>query len=105
MELDGSPVGVTVVCPRIINTPIVRPSPASVGPSITHEQLDRLAAYYRTNGALPRVVAEAIVEAVRTRRALVLVGPYAKTIYHLRRLSRTLLRRILIADSKKMGWI
>lgn len=56
MELDGSPVGVTVVCPGIINTPIVRPSPASVGPSITHEQLDRLAAYHRTNGALPCVV-------------------------------------------------
>lgn len=105
MELDGSAVGITVVCPGIINTPIVRPSSSSVGPSITQEQLDRLASYYRTKGAHPRAVAEAIVDAVRTGRALVLVGPYARTIYHLRRLSRTLLRRILIADSKKMGWI
>ncbi|RKE39433.1 short-subunit dehydrogenase [Paraburkholderia sp. BL23I1N1] len=105
MELAGSEVRVTVVCPGIINTPIAHASSANVGKSITREQLDRLAEFYRTKGAHPRVVGEAIVDAVLSDRGLVLVGPFARLIYNLRRVSRSLLFRVLIADSRKMGWI
>jgi NAD(P)-dependent dehydrogenase (short-subunit alcohol dehydrogenase family) len=105
MELSTSRIAVTVVCPGIINTPIARPGAASVGRSITSQQLARLAAFYRDKGADPGVVADAIVDSVRTGRSLVLVGPFARLIFHLRRLSRALLMRVLIADSKRVGWI
>lgn len=105
LELSTSSVGVSVVCPGIINTPIVNPSPTNIGASITPQQLERLSHFYKTKGAHPKVVADAIVRAVQTARGLVLVGPYAALIYHLRRISRALLARVLIADSKKAGWI
>ncbi|HYA67053.1 MAG TPA: SDR family NAD(P)-dependent oxidoreductase [Burkholderiaceae bacterium] len=105
LELSNSSVGVSVVCPGIINTPIVNPSPSNVGASITFQQLARLSTFYKTKGAHPSVVADAIVRAVQTAKGLVLVGPYAALIYHMRRISRALLARILINDSKKAGWI
>ena len=49
-------------------------------------------------------MAEAIVEGVSRGRELVLVGPYAGPIYHLRRISRALVRRILLNDARKMGY-
>lgn len=104
LELAGSPVSVSVVCPGVINTPIAQFNPASVGANIRPDQVVKLAAYYKKQGAHPRVVGAAVVDAVRNGTGLVLVGPYAALIYHLRRISRTLLHKILIADSKKMGW-
>jgi short-subunit dehydrogenase len=103
-ELWDTPVTVSTVCPGIINTPIVRPSPASVGANMTEVQLQKLAAYYQVTGAAPSVVAEAIVRAVQTGKGLVLVGPYAKLAFHLKRLSRALLTRITLADASKMGY-
>ena len=105
LELEGSNVSISVVCPGIINTPIARPSPSSVGTNIRPEQLAKLSNFYAEKGAHPSVVATAVVEAVRSGHDLVLVGPYAGLIYQLRRISRKLLRKILIADSKKMGWL
>ena len=105
IELASSEVRVCVVCPGIINTPIAHAVAANVGKNITREQLDRLAEFYRVKGAHPRVVAEAIVDAVSSHRDLVLVGPFARLIYTLRRICRPLLTKVLIADSKKMGWI
>jgi short-subunit dehydrogenase len=105
LELEGSNVSISVVCPGIINTPIAQPGPGSVGSNIHPEQVAKLSQYYIEKGAHPRVVGVSVVEAVKSGRGLVLVGPYAALIYHLRRISRTLLRKILIADSKKMGWI
>ena len=105
LELVGSNVSISVICPGIINTPIARPTPSSVGSNIRPEQLTKLGHFYAEKGADPKLVADAVVNAVKTDRGLVLVGPYAALIYHLRRVSRGLLRSILIADSKKMGWI
>ncbi|MGO4394421.1 hypothetical protein AB4Z46_23955 [Variovorax sp. M-6] len=50
------------------------------------------------------VAADAIVDAVRSGQEFVLVGPFAKPLYHLRRLSRSLLRRVLLIDARKMGY-
>ena len=104
LELEGSNVSVSVVCPGIINTPIARPDAANVGSNIHPQQLTTLSTYYAEKGAHPSVVGMAVVNAVQRHRGLVLVGPYAALIYHLRRVSRGLLRRILMADAKKMGW-
>ena len=105
LELSNTQVKVTVVCPGIINTPIANPGPSGVGSNIRPDQVIKLAEYYRAKGAHPSVVASAVVDAVRKNRGMVLVGPYAALIYHLRRVSRALLYKILLADSKKMGWI
>lgn len=105
LELEGTEVSVSVVCPGIINTPIAHLKPGGVGSNIRPEQVTMLGQYYAKNGAHPSVVGASVLEAVQSGRGMVLVGPYAALIYHLRRISRGLLRKILIADSKKMGWI
>jgi NAD(P)-dependent dehydrogenase (short-subunit alcohol dehydrogenase family) len=104
MELSGSSVGVSVICPGIINTPIARPGTANVGKNVTHAQLERLAAFYQGKGAHPRVVGESIVDAVQTGKGLVLVGPIARLVYNLRRISRALLMKAMLAESRKV-WV
>jgi short-subunit dehydrogenase len=104
MELSDTTVGVTIVCPGIINTDITQRT-NNVSASITDTQLGRLQDYYVRNGILPDVVGEAIVDAVRARRDLLMVGPYAKLTFYVKRLSRRLLRKLIIQDSKKMGFI
>ena len=104
LELAESSVSVSVVCPGIINTPIAQFNAASVGANIRPDQVLKLGDFYRKSGAHPSVVGAAVVDAVRKGTGLVLVGPYAALIYHLRRISRSLLHKILIAESKKMGW-
>jgi len=104
MELTDTEVGVTAICPGIINTPITN-AKGAVSEAITDEQIDRLRAYYDANGVSPDVVAEAIVNAARTGRPLVLVGPYAKPMYHLKRISRKLVRSITISDARKNGYL
>ncbi|WP_248295277.1 SDR family NAD(P)-dependent oxidoreductase [Paraburkholderia sp. UYCP14C] len=104
MELADTEVGVTAVCPGIINTPITTAAGA-ISSAISLAQADKLRAYYETNGASPDVVAQAIVDAVRSGRSLVLVGPYAKRMYHLKRLSRALTKALTISDARKNGYL
>ncbi|MGJ7512063.1 SDR family NAD(P)-dependent oxidoreductase [Variovorax sp. GT1P44] len=103
LRLRNSRVGLTVVCPGIINTAITH-NANNVSPSIDAAQLAKLQAYYEAKGVHADVVAHAIVDAVRSGRELVLVGPFARPLYHLRRLSRSLLRRVLLIDARKMGY-
>jgi len=104
LELADTEVGVTIVCPGIIDTPITASS-SSVSPSVPAEQLARLRNYYRANGASPDVVAEAIVDGVQRGRPLVLVGPKARSAYHMKRVSRSLVRRLSLADARKVGFL
>jgi len=104
MELSDTQVGVTTVCPGVINTPIVanrRNMADSVGP----EQIDRLQDYYRRKGCSPDLVAEGMVRAVQKGDDLLLVGPFARLIFQLRRLSVGLLRRIVLNDARKIGYL
>jgi len=103
LRLAGSAVGVTTVCPGIINTDITKAA-HSVSPSIGAAQLHKLQAYYEAQGVGPEVVAAAIVDAVRNGRSLVLVGPFARPIYHLRRLSRRLAQWLMLNDARKAGY-
>lgn len=103
LRLAGSSVGVTAVCPGIINTDITKAANATA-PGIGAEQLHKLQSYYEAQGVGPEVVAAAIVDAVRYGRSLVLVGPFAKPMYHLRRLSRKLAQRLMLNDARKAGY-
>ncbi|QUD89686.1 SDR family NAD(P)-dependent oxidoreductase [Phenylobacterium montanum] len=104
MELSRSSVHVISVHPGIINTAIV-PNPMGAAPSITREQLDGLSAYYAKNGCHPRVVADAIVAAVRSGKDKVFVGPSAQFGAVARRFAPTRMkRRLTLSVASKIGF-
>lgn len=103
LRLAGSPIGVTTVCPGIINTDITKAAGA-VSASIGAAQQHKLQSYYEAQGVGPEVVAAAIVDGVRRGRSLVLVGPFARPMYHLRRLSRALAQWLMLVDARKAGY-
>ena len=104
MELSQTSIGVTIVGPGVINTGITKRNP-NVSNSISRSQLDKLQAYYQRKGATPDVVGEAVVNAVRRGRELLMVGPYSRLTFHLKRLSPRLLRALTVKDSKAMGFL
>lgn len=104
IELDGTGIGVTAVCPGVINTPIIRNRKA-VSPVIPSEQLDKLEGYYRSEGAHPAIVGTRIVQAVQRGEDIVLVGPTARPMFHIKRLSRRLMRLLTIEGCKRNGFI
>jgi len=104
MELSGTSVVVTTVCPGVINTAIVK-SAGNVAPSITQDQLSKLQAYYAAKGARPDVVAEDMVRAVQSGQDLLLTGPYAKTVHHMKRVSVGAVRKLTIDNARKIGFL
>jgi NAD(P)-dependent dehydrogenase (short-subunit alcohol dehydrogenase family) len=104
LELAGAQVGVTTVCPGIIRTGITAHR-GNLAQSIDDAQHERLKSYYARKGVAPEVVADAIVRAVHAGTGLVLVGPFARPLYHLRRLSPRLARRLVLQDARSAGYI
>jgi short-subunit dehydrogenase len=103
MELGQTNVAVTVVCPGIINTPIVR-NHRAVAPSVPASALKRLEQQYQSRGAHPSVVGERIVRAVNRGEDIVLVGPSAAAVFNLRRISRGLLRKAGVSGARQLGY-
>ncbi len=104
MELRETNVGVTVVCPGVINTPIVR-NRRAVAPSVPAAALDKLERQYQAKGVHPLVVGKRIVRAVRRGEDIVLVGPTAAAVFHARRLSRRLLRKAGVSGARQLGYV
>jgi len=103
-ELAGARVHVMSVHPGIINTPIVHDA-GGIGPSVSAQQVAGLQKYYAQNGCHPRVVADAIVAAIRRERAKLFVGPAAKLSAFARRsLPDGLKRRLTLANAIKIGF-
>jgi short-subunit dehydrogenase len=104
MELAGTEVGVTTVCPGITNTGIVnRPSEESP-PGVSDAQRARMRDYYVRKGASPEAVAEAVVRGVERGTDLVLVGPASRLMYNLRRISLRLARRVTYGAAASAGF-
>lgn len=104
MDLTGTSVGVTTVCPGITNTGIVNKPKDQSSPAITDEQRAKMRAYYETKGATPEAVAESIVRGVERSTDLVLVGPASRLMYNLRRISLPLTRRITYGAASSAGF-
>ncbi len=104
MELDRTPIGVTVVCPGVINTPIVR-NRRAIAPSVPQSALDRLERIYRTKGVHPSLVGTRIVRADRDGDDIVLVGSSAVQVFHARRFSRRWLRKASISGARQLGYV
>ena len=105
MELaaEGSPVGITRVCPGIINTPLL--AGKSAGANITQRQLQQQQAYYRTHGCTPDVVADGVVKAVQRGDDYCFVGPKAKLGFYGTRLSRRLAHTMSVKESTQNGYL
>jgi NAD(P)-dependent dehydrogenase (short-subunit alcohol dehydrogenase family) len=104
MELVGSNVGVTVVCPGIINTPLLGGG-RNVGANITERQLKMQADYYQQHGCPPSEVADGIVRATLAGEDYCFTGPKAKLGYNVTRISRTLARKISVRNARSNGYL
>lgn len=91
-ELERFGIGVTAVCPGIINTPITRTARLR-GPGATAEARERMVAFYERRNYTPERVAENILKAIQRNRAVAPISPEAWLLYYLKRLSPALLRR------------
>ncbi|MFF2042019.1 SDR family oxidoreductase [Kitasatospora sp. NPDC058170] len=92
-ELAGHGIGVSTICPGIVNTNITRTSTFSATtPDQQAAKQARAARLYARRGFPPEKVAAAILHAVRTGKAVVPVTPEAKAARFLSRLSPGLLR-------------
>jgi NAD(P)-dependent dehydrogenase (short-subunit alcohol dehydrogenase family) len=92
-ELQPHRIGVTAVCPGIINTPITT-SARMRGPIAGDAARAAMVEFYRRRNYGPERVAAAIVKAIARNRAVVPVSPEAWMMYVLKRLSPALTARI-----------
>lgn len=94
-ELAGQGIGVSVICPGIVNTNIARTAHFVGVPAEVERELQRQAARaYGRRGYPPERVADAIVRAVEKNPAVVPVTPEARVALKLSQLSPGVLRRL-----------
>ena len=85
-ELRRHRIGVTAICPGIINTPITASSPLR-GPDATPEARAYMIEAYARRNYPPERVAENILRAVQRNRAVAPVSPEAWAMYGLKRIA------------------
>lgn len=107
MELQASEmpgrVGVTVVCPGVIHTPLAQ-NIAAAG-HISGRQIAALQTYYRNHGCEPKVIGEGIVKSVWKDSPLLCLGPQAASGYLVSRLSRRLARWLSLRAARTNGYL
>jgi NAD(P)-dependent dehydrogenase (short-subunit alcohol dehydrogenase family) len=92
-ELAPHRIGVSAICPGIINTGITA-SARLRGPDATDHARRRMIAMYQRRNYGPERVARNILKAVQRNRAVAPVSPEAWLIYYLKRLAPGLVFRI-----------
>jgi NAD(P)-dependent dehydrogenase (short-subunit alcohol dehydrogenase family) len=85
-ELAPCGIGVTAVCPGIINTPITNSSRLR-GAGNTPENRDRMVKLYQRRNYGPERVAENVLRAVQRNRTIAPISPEAWALWYLKRLS------------------
>jgi NAD(P)-dependent dehydrogenase (short-subunit alcohol dehydrogenase family) len=78
-ELRPHGIGVTAICPGVINTPITATSP--IRGEDSEQRRERMAGIYERRGYSPERVAERILSAVQRDRAVAPVAPEAHAMY------------------------
>jgi NAD(P)-dependent dehydrogenase (short-subunit alcohol dehydrogenase family) len=92
-ELAPHGIGVTAICPGLINTSITR-SARMRGPDATPEVRQRLVEIYQRRNYGPERVAERILRAVQHNRRLAPISPEAWAMYYIKRLAPGVLARL-----------
>jgi short-subunit dehydrogenase len=100
-ELEPTGVGVTAVCPGLINTPITRAARMR-GPAATEAARQRLVDTYNRRNYGPERVADGILRAVQRNRAVAPIAPEAWVLYYLKRLAPWLVARLGKAMTARM---
>jgi NAD(P)-dependent dehydrogenase (short-subunit alcohol dehydrogenase family) len=85
-ELARHRIGVTCICPGIIDTPITRAAKL-VGPAASDAARQRMIDAYQRRGYGPERVAEGVLRAVQRNRAVAPVAPEAWLMYYAKRLA------------------
>lgn len=99
-ELRPHAIGVTAVCPGLIDTPITR-SARLVGKLDKPELREEMVEGYRRRGYRPDRVARNILKAVEKNRLVAPISPEAWVFYYLKRFAPWLLRRIGLVMAKR----
>jgi NAD(P)-dependent dehydrogenase (short-subunit alcohol dehydrogenase family) len=90
-ELQRHRIGVTAVCPGIINTAITATSPLR-GANATPEMRQRMIEIYQRRNYGPERVASNILKAVQRNRGVAPISPEAWMMYYLKRLAPAAVR-------------
>jgi NAD(P)-dependent dehydrogenase (short-subunit alcohol dehydrogenase family) len=94
-ELAPLGVGVSVVCPGFVNTPIVAHMRMR-GAAYPESERANVQRFYEQRNYGPERVANAVLRAVRTNPALLPVTPEAWALYMMKRIAPELGRRLLV---------
>jgi NAD(P)-dependent dehydrogenase (short-subunit alcohol dehydrogenase family) len=92
-ELHPHSIGVTAVCPGLIDTPITR-NARLVGEMDKPEKREEMVQGYQRRGYTPERVAQNVLKAVEKNRLVAPISPEAWGLYYLKRWAPWLLRRI-----------
>jgi len=88
-ELRRYNIGVTVICPGIINTNIVQDAKITQIDTMKIDQ-SQMINFYKNWGWPPERVAKAVLKAVKKNKGIVPVGPEAWLFWYIKRLSQKL---------------
>ena len=99
-ELAEHKIGVTAICPGMINTAIINGGRMS---GKIEARRSKLVAAFHKNGAPPTLVAKTILEAVRTNPAVRTVGRDAWAIHQLTKMAPRAMPRIMGALERRFG--
>lgn len=93
-EMRRHGIGVTAICPGIIDTPITRTSKLR-GRYAAEGQREEMAEAYRKRGYGPERVAENVLKAIQRNRGIAPVSPEAWIAWFVKRLSPELVSRLM----------
>ncbi|MDD3249832.1 MAG: SDR family NAD(P)-dependent oxidoreductase [Smithellaceae bacterium] len=94
-------IGVTTLCPGIVNTRIVADSRMEIKDNSIVTR-DNLVKFYKKFALKPERVANAVVKAVRHNKSVVPVGPDAWALWMTKRFSQTLSDGIMMLSSRML---
>ncbi len=98
-EVHKHGIGVTTICPGLINTRIVADGRINTRGD-SRSRRENVVAYFKNHGKPPELVAKAVLKAVRKNRAVVPVGMDAWMYWCIKRLSQKLFNRIMILSDR-----
>ncbi len=99
-ELHPHSIGVTAICPGLIDTPITRNSKL-VGEMDSAERREEMIRGYQRRGYPPERVARNILKAIEKNRVIAPISIEAWTLYYMKRFAPWLLRRLSLAMSRR----